>query len=164
MCIIKIQKEANLSPLNQEARGRGNLGWKRMSAAQQVFRKVAAGRFKERALTPVYALAEACSFRDRVFAGMNEAGLKPEDSAVGIVFLDSDHSGLYLVKLTPGAESSVLDKMMKITAVTIGVVVVIRDHERDHRLIKAIPFLKGEQALKWLSQILDREEVSTYVS
>lgn len=151
--------------LNQAARDKGfNRGLKRMSMAQKVFRKVAAGRFKERALRPIFALSEACAFRDKVQSEMKAAGLDSKDCATAIVFVDSDLSGLYSVKLNPGEENRVLDKMMSIEAVTVGLVIAIRDREKDERILKAYPFLKGEQSLKWLSEVLNRQEVQQYVN
>lgn len=83
---------------------------------------------------------------------------------MAIVFLDSELSGLYSVKLTPGEEVRIFDKMEKIKAVTIGLIVAIRDHERkSEAFVKAYPFLKGEQAVKWLSEVLDRAETRAYV-
>lgn len=151
--------------LDKAARERGNLGWRRTTVAQRVFQKLSAGRFKERALTPLYALAEACAYRDRLVAGMTNAQLKTEDCAAAIVFVDSDLQGLYSVKLKPGDETKVLDKMIQINAVTVGLVIVIRDHERNgERMLKAIPFLKGERARQWLSEVLDREDTPSYVN
>jgi hypothetical protein len=148
-----------MNAFTQEDRERGNAGFRRLSVVQKVFAKVSAGRFKEKAYTPVYALAEACSFRDRVLVRMTEAGLKQSDAATAIVFADYDLTGIYSVKLVPGEEQRVLEKMMLVKAVTVGVVVGLRDHERDGQImLRAIPFLKGPQALKWLEEVLDREE------
>lgn len=151
--------------LDANARAQGfKSGIQRMSMAQKVFRKVSAGRFKERALKPFFALYEAVSFRDRLRNEMCSSGLDPEDSATAICFIDPDLSGLYSVKLIPGDEAKILDKMEKLQAVTIGLVIAIRDRQKDERIIKAYPFLKGDQSLKWLSEVLDREEVKRYVN
>lgn len=95
---------------------------------------------------------------------MESSGLSVEDCATGIVFVDPDLTGVYALKLVPGEETRVLDKMMQITAVTVGLVIAILDRERDERIIKAYPFLKGDRALQWLSEVLDREEVQQYVN
>jgi hypothetical protein len=154
--------------LDNEARARGGRELQRtMTTAQRVFRRIASGRFKERALTPAYALAEACAFRDRLESDMQKQGLEPGDCATAIVFVDAegDAAGVYAIRLKHGEETSVLDKMMQIkTAVTIGLVIAIMDRERDERILKAYPFLKGEQSLKWLSGVLDRQEVREYVN
>lgn len=154
-----------MGPLDNAARKRGGHEMQRsMTVAQRVFRKIASGRFKERALQPISALDEACKFRNRLEIAMEEARLSREDCATGIVFVDADFSGLYSIKLSPGEEARVLEKMMQIQAVTVGLVIAIRDRERDERIIKAYPFLKGNQALQWLSEVLDREETARFVN
>jgi hypothetical protein len=95
---------------------------------------------------------------------MTNAGLDAKDAATAIVYTDSNLSGVYSVKLKSGEETKVLDEMLKITAVTVGLVIAIHDREADKRLLTAIPFLQGDQALKWLSEILDRQEKPTVVN
>jgi hypothetical protein len=144
----------------------------KLTVADKVYRSFRAGRpfKKDRLMLPPDALAEVCVMRDKLRAGMQNAGLNPEDSATAIVFWRAlnEPPAVRLVRM--GKEMDVLDELLsknepvKYAAVTLGAIFAMKDHDRGIIRRWAHPFLRSPEAESMLERALDSQEMARAVN